>query len=143
MRLFNVLIEDITFIVNGRAHIVGNRLFACASLEDSGTESPRYAWVDKDSHRENTTQELSFSVTPMLRGIASNDSTSVGEVRIVIYGDPRTTAANTNRLLISYMKIEYRMKYSILDLISLKTDIPTQAMHNDLAQRILELERKG
>lgn len=143
MRLFNALIEDITFIVNGRAHIVGNRLFACASLEDSGTESPRYAWVDKDSHRENTTQELSFSVTPMLRGIASNDSTSVGEVRIVIYGDPRTTAANTNRLLISYMKIEYRMKYSILDLISLKTDIPTQAMHNDLAQRILELERKG
>ncbi|MBO1121931.1 DUF2479 domain-containing protein [Enterococcus casseliflavus] len=143
IRLFQSLTSEIVFHVRGRANTSGNRLFACALLEDSGTESPRYGWIDKESHNENIVQELSFPIVPMLRGISAIDSSSIGEVRLVLYGDPRTTAANTNRLLISYMKIEYRLKYSILDLISLKTDIPTQAMHNDLAQRILELERKG
>ncbi|NBA63395.1 BppU family phage baseplate upper protein [Enterococcus mundtii] len=143
MRLFQSLVSDVAFSVRGRANTLGNRLFACAALEASGTESPRYVWVDKDSHRENTTQGLSFSVAPMGRGLTADDHSNVGEVRLVLYGDPRTTAANTNRLLISYMEIEYRLTYSIFDLILLKTDTPMLMMHNDLAQRISELERKG
>lgn len=143
IRLFQSLTSEIVFHVRGRANTSGNRLFACALLEDSGTENPRYGWIDKESHNENIVQELSFPVVPMLRGISAIDSSSIGEVRLVLYGDPRTTATNTNRLLLSYIKLEYRLKYSIFDLISLKTDGPTRAMHNDLAQRVLELEQKG
>ncbi|MFJ3330674.1 hypothetical protein [Enterococcus sp. NPDC086594] len=89
-------------------------------------------------------QELRVPVTPMLRGITASDNSNVGEVRLVLYGDPRELSiVNTNRLLISYMKVEYQLKYSIFDLISLKADCPTRAMHNDLAQRISELEKKG
>lgn len=139
MRLFQALTSDVVFTVRGRAHIGGGRLFAAASLEESGAENPRYLWKEKDSHRENTLQELSFTVQPMLRGISATDSSSIGEVRLVLYGDPRTTVTNTNRLLISYMKVEYRLKYSIFDLISLKTAEPTQAMYNDLAHRITDL----
>ncbi|MEB6179687.1 BppU family phage baseplate upper protein [Enterococcus casseliflavus] len=143
LRLFSALTSEVIFTVRGRAHIGGGRLFAAVSLEESGTENPRYVWKEKDSHRENTPQELSFTVQPMLRGISATDSSSIGEVRLVLYGDPRTAVTNTNRLLLSYMKVEYRLKYSIFDLISLKVDSPTQAMHNDLAQRVNELEKRG
>lgn len=143
IRLFQSLTSEVIFYVRGRANTLLNRLFACAMLEDTGTERPRFRWVDKDSHNKNTAHELSFPVVPMLRGISEIDSSSIGEVRLMLYGDSRTTAANTNRLLLSYLKVEYRLKYSIFDLISMKTANPTQAMYNDLAQRILELEKRG